>query len=72
MVSPGPIETPGLAELVGSTGAGEQRMNAIASNVPLARGRRDEIAKAGFFSLSDDSTCVTGTELVVDGGFMQV
>src|SRR4029077_7590611 len=46
-VSPGPIDTPGLNNLVASTGAGEQRLKAISSNVPLGRlGTPDEIAKA--------------------------
>jgi NAD(P)-dependent dehydrogenase (short-subunit alcohol dehydrogenase family) len=72
-VSPGPIDTPGLNNLVASTGAGEQRLKAISSNVPLGRlGTPDEIAKAVVFLASDDSSYVTGTELFVDGGFAQV
>ena len=72
-VSPGPIDTPGLTELAASTGAGEQRLKAIAGIVPLGRlGRPDEIAKAVVFLASDDSSFVTGTELFVDGGFAQV
>jgi NAD(P)-dependent dehydrogenase (short-subunit alcohol dehydrogenase family) len=72
-VSPGPIDTPGLNDLVASTGAGEQRMKAVAGGVPLGRlGTPDEIAKAVVFLASDDSSYVTGTELFVDGGFAQV
>jgi len=72
-VSPGPIDTPGLNDLVASTGAGEQRMKAVAGGVPLGRlGTADEIAKAVVFLASDDSSYVTGTELFVDGGFAQV
>ena len=72
-VSPGPIDTPGLNNLVASTGAGEQRLKAISGNVPLGRlGTPDEIAKAVVFLASDDSSYVTGTELFVDGGFAQV
>ena len=72
-VSPGPIDTPGLNNLVASTGAGEQRLKALSSNVPLGRlGTPDEIAKAVVFLASDDSSYVTGTELFVDGGFAQV
>jgi len=67
-VSPGPIDTPGLNNLVASTGAGEQRLKAISSNVPLGRlGTPDEIAKAVVFLASDDSSYITGT-----GGFAQV
>src|SRR5439155_7103050 len=32
-----PIDTPGLNDLVASTGAGEQRVKMISSNVPLGR-----------------------------------
>jgi len=75
-VSPGPIETPGLNDLVASSGAGgggEQRMKALSNAVPLGRlGAPDEIAKAVVFLASDDSSYVTGTELFVDGGFAQV
>ena len=72
-VSPGPIDTPGLNDLVASTGAGEQRMKMLSSVVPLGRlGTPDEIAKAVVFLASDDSSYITGTELFVDGGFAQV
>ncbi|HLQ00980.1 MAG TPA: glucose 1-dehydrogenase [Burkholderiales bacterium] len=72
-VSPGATETPGLNELVASTGAGEQRLKMISSSVPLGRlGTPDDIAKAVVFLASDDSSYITGTELFVDGGFAQV
>jgi len=72
-VSPGPIETPGLKNLLASSDVGEQRANALSSGVPHGRlGRPDEIAKAVVFLASDDSSFVTGTELFVDGGFAQV
>jgi NAD(P)-dependent dehydrogenase (short-subunit alcohol dehydrogenase family) len=72
-VSPGPIETPGLKNLAASTGAGEERLKALSSSVPLGRlGTPDEIAKAVVFLASDDSSYITGTELFVDGGFAQV
>jgi NAD(P)-dependent dehydrogenase (short-subunit alcohol dehydrogenase family) len=72
-VSPGPIDTPGLNNLVASAGAGEQRMKMLSSIVPLGRlGTPDEIAKAVVFLASDDSSYITGTELFVDGGFAQV
>jgi NAD(P)-dependent dehydrogenase (short-subunit alcohol dehydrogenase family) len=72
-VSPGPIDTPGLNDLVASTGAGEQRLKMLAHIVPLGRlGTPDEIAKAVVFLASDDSSYITGAELFVDGGFAQV
>jgi NAD(P)-dependent dehydrogenase (short-subunit alcohol dehydrogenase family) len=72
-VSPGPIETPGLDDLLASAEGGEQRRKMITSIVPLGRfGTPNEIAKAVAFLASDDSSYITGTELFVDGGFAQV
>jgi NAD(P)-dependent dehydrogenase (short-subunit alcohol dehydrogenase family) len=72
-VSPGPVDTPGLSDLMASSGAGEQRLTMMASIVPLGRlGTPDEIAKAVVFLASDDSSYITGTELFVDGGMAQV
>jgi NAD(P)-dependent dehydrogenase (short-subunit alcohol dehydrogenase family) len=72
-VSPGPIETSGLKDLMASTGAGEQRLKMFSNSVPLGRlGTPYEIAKAVVFLASDDSSYVTGTELFVDGGMAQV
>ena len=68
-----PIDTPGLSDLVASTGAGEERKKLMINNVPLGRlGRPDEIAKAVVFLASDDSSYITGSELFVDGGMAQV
>ena len=72
-ISPGPIDTEGLRELLGSAQAGQDRLKSIGSTVPLGRmGTGDEIAKAAVFLASDDSSFVTGIELFVDGGFAQV
>ena len=73
VVSPGPIDTPGLRELLGSTEAGQERAKMISTAVPLGRlGKPQEIARAVVFLASDDSTYVTGIELFVDGGTAQV
>ena len=72
-VSPGPIDTPGLTELLASSEVGQQRKEMISTGVPLGRfGTPDEIAKAVVFLASDDASYITGIELFLDGGFAQV
>jgi NAD(P)-dependent dehydrogenase (short-subunit alcohol dehydrogenase family) len=72
-VSPGPIETPGLNNVLPDPTQLAQFKAQMAGGVPLGRiGEADEIAKAVVFLASDDSSYVTGAELFVDGGMAQV
>lgn len=73
-LSPGPIKTPGLVELVGNDPNQQQGfLDHLASLIPMGRvGEPDEIAKAAVFLASDDSSFVNGIELFVDGGIRQI
>jgi len=72
-ISPGPIETPGLAGLAQTEEQRQGLYTQLASTVPLGRlGQPDEIAKAAVFLASDDASYVAGIELFVDGGAVQV
>ena len=71
-VVPGPTETPGLKNLVP-----EEHQQALldeqAAGLPLGRvGRPEEIAAAVVFLGSDASSFMTGSEVFVDGGSVQV
>jgi NAD(P)-dependent dehydrogenase (short-subunit alcohol dehydrogenase family) len=71
VVSPGPIDTPGLQGLNGMDSASLGA--AYRDRVPLGRlGRPEDIAGAVSFLASDDASFITGTELFVDGGLAQV
>jgi NAD(P)-dependent dehydrogenase (short-subunit alcohol dehydrogenase family) len=71
-VSRGPISTP----FAGKLGLSPQDLKGVAetleAQVPLRRfGEAEEVARAALFLAGPDSSFVTGTELVVDGGMTQ-
>ena len=73
VISPGPIETPGIAGLAPNEEQRREFYTMLASQVPLGRmGQPDEIAKVAVFLASEDSSFVTGIELFADGGIAQV
>lgn len=73
VVSPGPIDTPGLSGLASTQEQKNALYEQLASMVPLGRlGKPEEIAKAVVFLASDDASYITGIELFVDGGTVQV
>jgi len=73
VVSPGPISTPILDRMGLPEEATRQIKDNITQQVPLKRfGHPDEIAAAVLYLSSSESTYVLGTELVVDGGMIQL
>ena len=76
-VVPGPTDTPGLrAGLLGLTEDPVQTaamLDGMASSTPMGRTADPaEIANAVLFLASDQSSFITGSELFVDGGEVQV
>ncbi len=72
-LSPGPIDTP----IFGKMGLSEEQSHgfkqALPGMVPLGRmGSVEEIARTALFLACDDSSYITGIDLVVDGGMAQV
>jgi NAD(P)-dependent dehydrogenase (short-subunit alcohol dehydrogenase family) len=69
-ISPGIVPTPGWRMTDSEL---EELARDYAPQIPAGRvGEPDEIAKAVVFLASDDSSFVTGIELVVDGGMTQI
>ena len=72
-ISPGPIATP----LYGKLGLPETELKTVAasiqSQIPAGRfGNPIEIAKAVVFLASDESSFTVGSELVIDGGMINL
>ena len=67
VISPGSIDTPLF------DGLPQEKKDSYASIIPMGRmGKPGEIATAALFLASDDSSFITGIELLVDGGTAQV
>ena len=75
-VHPGPVETPMLLSgfpMLLSGFKDDQRWDQMVSKVPMGRvGKPEEVAYGVLFLASDESSFVTGAELVIDGGFIAV
>ncbi|WKV52253.1 SDR family NAD(P)-dependent oxidoreductase [Dickeya fangzhongdai] len=66
-ISPGPTEAPMFEE------APEEMRAALPQFIPLGRvGKPDEVAAAALFLASNESSYISGIDLIVDGGLSQV
>jgi len=69
MVSPGPVEYPG-GNWFNIKEAKREFYDATVSEIPLGRlGAPDDVAKAVVFLASPASSYITGTNLIIDGGY---
>jgi len=74
VVSPGPIDTPLLYRNPGMTQADVARLKEMmVANIPMHRmGESEEVAKAVLFLASEDAAFITGANLFVDGGLIEL
>lgn len=64
-IMPGMVRT----GMINAYGLSEEEMNAVIKGYPLGRiGEPEDIANAAAFFLSDESSWITGANLIVDGG----
>jgi NAD(P)-dependent dehydrogenase (short-subunit alcohol dehydrogenase family) len=72
-LSPGATDTPMFGGQFKSKEEADRGKTKFSELTPLGRlGRPEELASAAYFLGSDESSYVTGTDLVVDGGWSQV
>jgi len=70
-ILPGAIETPLLARSFARSATPEATREASRQRHPMGRfGRAEEVAQAALYLASDAASFTTGTELVVDGGWL--
>lgn len=68
---PGTVDSPWIGKIIAQQPDPAAQRSLMEARQPLGRlGYPDEIARAALYLCSDDSSFVTGSGLVVDGGFL--
>lgn len=69
-ILPGMIMTPLLEQAINSSQDHEKALQTMAASIPLGRlGTPEDIARGVLYLASDESSFVTGTDLIIDGGY---
>jgi NAD(P)-dependent dehydrogenase (short-subunit alcohol dehydrogenase family) len=68
-ICPGHIDTPGGREQTSRPGYPDESMEALRRTIPMCRlGTPEEVGELVAFLASDESSYLTGTHIVIDGG----
>lgn len=69
-ICPGTVDSPWVGRLLDQVDDPESARAALVARQPIGRlGTADEVASAAVYLASDDAAFVTGTSLVIDGGY---
>lgn len=69
-ISPGTIFTPSLEGRIATTGDSEQALRDFVARQPMGRlGQAEEIAAVALMLASGDANFMSGSDIVIDGGF---
>lgn len=71
LISPAQVETPLLMDSVKAFENPDEILEETAGRLPMKRiGKPSDIAQAALYLLSDEASWVTGTNMIIDGGFL--